>query len=201
MIFLTHEATTKIIGSFATIALAKNYLSSIGREDYDSYIYLKRIEEMNYISRITYVDDVCIYNNSDFWLNEAHNINDDFTNYIVKDVFGELVNNDDFEIEMNNNSQRVSGIYSVADQIYYNMLIGGEFISLFREECVVTGLGDESGLSIASAISNVIPLVMTGSFKEAVVVLSLLTRTSYLNEERLQKYMSMLSSADAIIYT
>lgn len=80
------------------------------------------------------------------------------------------------------------------------MTIGNEFISLFREECVNGDLGPLNGLDIATKTANVIPLVMTGSFKEASYVLAHITPDVFLTTELLTKYKNMLLSADAITY-
>ena len=200
MIYLTHKATTKIIGSFDTIALAKAYLDSIGRQDYSSYMYLKRIEDMSYISRVTYVDDVCIYNNKDFWENESHNISDDYDNHIVKDSFGEIFIKEDFDIEMNNNTMRINNVKTLADAVAYNIKVGYEFISLFREECMRVDLGDENGITIVQATSDSIPLVIIGTLNEAAYLLSLMENIVFLNPERVAKYITMLETADIIDY-
>lgn len=200
MIYLYNNTTATMIGAFDSILLAKSYLNGIGITDYSDYIYLERIEDMNYISRICYVDDVCIYNNKDFWLNESQSISNNFELHTVLDSFNQVVSKHQFDKEMNQNSMRLNNIYTTADEINYNIKIGTEFISLFREECVNSDLGEESGLSIASALSGVIPLVQTGSFDEAVYVISTIPRSLYLSEEKLNKYADMLKAADAITY-
>lgn len=159
---------------------------------------------MTYISRICYVDNICIYNNKNFWLTQAHDVYNDIlndnTSHSIIDFMGNQVDINRFWVEMNNNSQRLTNIYTSADEVYYNMTIGTEFISLFREECITTDIGNQSGLGIASATANVIPLVLTGSFKEAAYVIQGIALDDFFTTERLQKYRSSLLAADVITY-
>lgn len=204
MIYLTKISTTTIIGCFDTIALAKSYLSDAGITDYSDYMFLRRIEDMTYISRICYVDNICIYNNKTFWMTQAHDVYTDLLSnaesHTMIDFLGNQVDINRFWIEMNNNSQRLSNIYTSADEVYYNMTIGNEFISLFREECITSDLGNQSALGIASATANVIPLVLTGSFKEAAYVILGIQQDDFFTASRLQKYRNSLLSADVITY-
>lgn len=200
MIYLLKKSTNYIIGTFDTITLANDYLNSIGIMTYEDFSYLMRINEMKYISRICYVDDVCIYNNKTFWLTQGQNIYQTFDDHAVYDVFGSIIYKDRFKIELDNNSMRLNNIYTKADEVAYNMLIGNEFISLFREECINSDLGSLNGLDIAVKTANIIPLIMTGSFKEALTVLKTLTTDEYFTNERLTKYKAMIGAADAIVY-
>lgn len=200
MIYLVKDSTTEIIGSFDTISLAKTYLTTHGITDHSDYIYTRRIEDMSYISKICYVDDVCIYNNKDFWLNSSHDVSNDFDTHTVIDMFGEVVDKNRFDIEMNNNCLRLNNIYNTSDEVAYNIKIGFEFISLFRQECIGSDLGAQSGLGIAQSTANVIPLVITGSFREACVLLSIIPIDDYFTTDKLTKYISMLTAADVIVY-
>lgn len=200
MIYLLKKSTNYVIGSFDTITLANQYLNSIGITTYDDFSYLMRINDMKYISRICYVDDVCIYNNKTFWLTEGQNIYQTFDTHTVYDAFGSIIYKDRFKIELDNNSMRLNNIYTTADEVAHNMLIGNEFISLFREECVNADLGSLHGLDIATKTANVIPLIITGSFKEAVTVLNTLIPDEYFTTERLLKYKDMIKAADVITY-
>jgi hypothetical protein len=49
-------------------------------------------------------------------------------------------------------------------------------------------------------LSNVIPMLMTGTFRTAIYFLTNITRDGFLTDERLNKYIQMLSAADAIDY-
>jgi len=200
MIYLMKQSTSKIIGSFDTIALAKQFLVSHGIVDHSPYLYLRRVEDMSYISRICYVDGVCVYNNKDFWLNQSHAILDDYATHVVIDFFGETVPQSRYEIEMNNNCMRLNNVYTSADEVAYNIKVGFEFISLFRQECLVSDLGGQTGLGITQATTNLIPLVMTGSFDEAKIVLRGITRDTFLTEERVTRYTEFFAAADVITY-
>lgn len=155
---------------------------------------------MKYISRIAYVDGVCIYNNKDFWINNSHNVHDDYDAHVVVDFMGNTIYKDRFTIEMDHNFNRIANVVTTADQVNYNIDVGFEFIALFREETVNGDLGSLNGMDVAMKTANVIPLVTTGSFKEAAYVLSTLTTDEYLTTERLTKYRTMLLAADIIKY-
>lgn len=200
MIYLMKQSTSKILGAFDTIALAKQFLVSHGITDHTPYLYLRRIEDMSYISRICYVDSVCVYNNKNYWLTESHSILDDYASHEVLDFFGEAVNQSRYEIEMNNNCMRLNNVYTPADEVAYNVKVGFEFISLFRQECITSDLGSQSGMDIAQATMNLIPLVMTGSFNEARIVLRVTPRDDFLTEQRMVKYEQLLAAADVITY-
>lgn len=200
MIYLLNIKSNTLIGFFDSIALAKAYLLSIGIATYEDYLFLTKVSDMKYMSRICYVDNICIYNNNKFWLEHAQNIYDNYELHIVKDFLNNVVYKDQFKTEYDNNTTRLGMIHTTADQVNYNMDIGFEFIALFREECVNGDLGSLNGLAIASKTSNVIPLVMTGSFKEGAYVLSTITPDEFLTTELLTKYRNMLLSADVITY-
>jgi len=200
MIYLVRNSMNYVIGVFDTIALAKTYLSSIGVTTYEDFSYLMRIEDMTYASRICYVDGICIYNNKNFWLNTSNTIYDNYESHTVTDFMNKIVYKDQFKQEMNRNSMRLNNIYTTSDEVNYNIDIGFEFITLFREECVNADLGSLNGLSIASKTANLIPLIMTGSFKESLTVLSTYTTDEYFTTERLSKYKAMIASADVITY-
>lgn len=200
MIYLFNSTTNTILGQFSTIAIANDYLNSNGRIAGNEYTYLKRIDEMNNISRIVYVDNICVYNNKAFWLYESNNIYIDYTNHTVKDMLGNDVSLFQFTQEMHDNIGRIQAVHDTASEVDYNITIGFEFISLFREECIVaTGTG-VTGLEVASATSQLIPLIMTGMFKEGATVIDYITTNAFLTTELLAKYKSMLISADIITY-
>lgn len=200
MIYLLNSTNGILIGMFDSIALAKNYLNSIGITTYDSYVFLMKVQDMKYISRICYVDGVCIYNNKNFWVNQAQSIIDDYSNHTIVDYFGINIYLDQFKREFYTNGTRLGMVHTTADEVSYNMIIGTEFISLFREECVNADLGTLHGLDIASKTSNVIPLILTGSFKEALTVLDSFTTDYFFTTERLTKYKAMIAAADVITY-
>jgi hypothetical protein len=200
MIFLLNTETNTMCGQFGSNQLINEYFISKGIVDTSKYIYLQKVETMSYISRICYVDDVIIYNNKEFWTINALNIYNDFSNHTVLDWKGNSITALNLYKEYSENCSRIQNIEDIADAVAYNIRIGNEFISLFREECVNGDLGPLNGLDIATKTSNVIPLVMTGSFKEAAYVLANITPDVFLTTELLTKYKNMLLSADVITY-
>ncbi len=201
MIRLINEKTNTSPGVFDTKDLADDYLKSQGITDTSDYNLYERIDIMNYISRICYVDGDCIYNNKGFWVNTASSIYSDYENHVVLDFLGESVSSSQFKNEMNNNSMRLTNIYTRADEVACNIKIGNEFIAIFREECLTEGLGGITGSEVAIKASNIIPLLLTGSFYEATQVLKSLTTDTFFTTERIEKYVKMLNSADVITYS
>lgn len=156
---------------------------------------------MNKIQKIVKIDNKIIYQNKKFWCSpRASEILDKFDEYEILDYFGEPVNYFDFGLVYNEN--RLKFIDSKGDlskQIKINIEIGQEFISLFREEFVRTKTTVDS-ITIAHKLNQVIPLILTGSFKEACEILASLETDDFLTSERIEKYILMLKSADAIDY-
>ena len=169
-----------------------------GANENDFFI-LKDID-MKYISRIVYVDGNCIYNNKDYWYKNARDILEDYDKHEVLDFMGNPVDKLRYEQEMNNNISRLTLIDGVAGEVDYNITIGNEFISLFREECIFTDFQTVTPLKIAQKLMAVISLVQTGSFREAKMLLKTVETDAFLTEERLKKYEDMLDAADAITY-
>lgn len=201
MFFVINKTQNTIIGSFTTINESTSYIKSItGNNDLNNFIVTQEVNIVTYISRISHVDGVCIYNNKDFWINSSHNVYDNYESHTVLDFLGNPIYKDRFAIEMDMNFNRISNVTTTADQVNYNINIGFEYISLFREETVNGDLGTLNGLDVAAKTANVIPLVTTGSFKEAAYVLGTLTPDEYLTTERLTKYRTMLLAADIITY-
>ena len=156
--------------------------------------------DMKYLSRIVYVDGECVYNNKNFWTKEAPTILENFEEHEVNDFMGKPVDKVRFETEFNSNSSRISNIDGVAGEVDYNITVGNEFISLFREECIFTDFQTVTPLDIAQKLLTVISLVQTGSFREAKMVLKTVEPDAFLTTERLKKYEDMLDAADAITY-
>ncbi len=100
--------------------------------------------------------------------------------------------------EFNNNINRLSVLDGRAGEVEYNITVGNEFISLFREECILTDFQTVTPLDIAKKLLTVIALVQTGSFREAKIVLKTVEPDAFLTTERLKKYEDMLDAADAI---
>jgi hypothetical protein len=155
---------------------------------------------MKYISRIFYVDGECVYNNKEFWAKNAEAILEEFDEHEILDFMGKPVDRFRFITEYNSNASRISAIDGVAGEVDYNITVGNEFISLFREECIFTDFQTVTPLEIAQKLLTVISLVQTGSFREAKMVLKTVEPDAFLTTERLKKYEDMLDAADAITY-
>ena len=181
-----------------SLYLLKKAIEEAGKKEND-FLITKDVD-MKYVSRIVYVDEMCIYNNKDFWLVNAPYIIDTFNKHKVYDFMGKPVDLNRFKTEYNSNVSRISSIDGVAGEVDYNITIGNEFISLFREECIFTDFQEVTPLEIAQKLLTVISLVQTGSFREAKLVLKQVKPDAFLTKERLKKYEDMLDAADAITY-
>ena len=190
--------TKKLQYTADSLYLLKNVIKNDKRLESDFLI--AEDVDMKYISRIVYVDGECVYNNKDFWVKNAEAILEEFDEHEVLDFMDKPVDKFRFETEYNSNASRISAIDGVAGEVDYNITIGNEFISLFREECIFTDFQTVTPLEIAQKLMAVISLVQTGSFREAKLVLKTIETDAFLTEERLKKYEDMLDAADAITY-
>lgn len=176
------------------------------QSDKINYEILERIGMGKCVSRVTTVDGNVVYNNKDFWLKQAENIYNGYENYKVCDILGEPVSRDRFGVEMASNRVRLAQIDGRPGQIDYNMMVGSEFISLFREECILTKFTKESDTSpmiIFKKLDTVINMLQIGGFREAKQYLQAYREQIvdyFLTNERIDKYIAMLDSADAIEY-
>lgn len=171
-------------------------------EDINDYLILQEFN-MRYISRITYVDGNCVYNNKEYWTKIAVEnplTLENYSEHEVLDFLGNPVTYDRYIDELNNNVNRLVVLDGLAGEVEYNITIGNEFIALFREECVKTDFKSITPLEIAQKLSTVIGLVQTGSFREAKQVLQTIENDDFLTPERIQKYIAMMESADVIDY-
>lgn len=200
MIFVIKKTNWMLQGTFGNLKLAKDWIAQSTYKEEDFYI--TQDLNMKYISRIVYVDGKCIYNNKQFWTVDVYKdkILDNYEEHEILDFMGLPVDKYRFEVELNTNLTRLNSIDGVAGEVNYNITVGNEFISLFREECIFTDFETVTPLEIAQKLLTVISLVQTGSFREAKLVLKQIKPDAFLTEERLQKYENMLDSADAITY-
>jgi hypothetical protein len=196
--YAVNKKTNLLTHTAASLALIKARMQELGEKEEDFYI-LQDVD-MKYISRIVYVDGECVYNNKEFWTKKAPTVLENFNEHEVKDFMGKPVGLYRFTTEYNSNASRISVIDGVAGEVDYNITIGNEFISLFREECIFTDFETVTPLEIAQKLMAVISLVQTGSFREAKLVLKTIENDAFLTPERIQKYEDMLDSADAITY-
>lgn len=192
----------KVIGEFSSINMAQKIM---GEDVAEKYKMLKDID-MKYISRITYVDDVCVYNDKQFWTKDLTDILENYNNHQVVDILNQPVSLRRFETEQKSNLDRIALIDGRPGQISYNMEVGKEFVSLFREECILTKFTKESDTSpmiIFEKLTPVIAMLDAGAFREAKQYLQgyrAKIKDDFLTDERIDKYIAMLDAADAIEY-
>jgi hypothetical protein len=198
MYYAIDKETNKLKITADSLLLLKNEIKNLGKTEED-YLILEDVD-MKYISRIVYVDGQCVYNNRDFWLNKAQDILEDYDEHEVLDFMGLPVNQFRYETERNLNASRLSAIDGTAGEVDYNITVGAEFISLFREECIKTKFEAVTPIEIGMKLSPVISFVLTGSFREAKLTLKTIENDAFLTEERMQKYEDMLDAADVITY-
>lgn len=206
MIYVLNKENFKFIGRFDNMKFAKEMLNKEGILE-DECIFTEDIG-MKYVSRIVEVDGKVIYMNKDWWSKEAPSIIEDYENHKVYDFIEvskpenerKQVSLDRFKRELYQNIDRINAIDGVAGEVDYNISVGSDFISLFREECIFTDFQSVTPLEIAQKLMAVISLVQTGSFREAKLVLQTIENDAFLTPERIKKYEDMLDSADAITY-
>lgn len=171
-------------------------------KDIKDYLILQEFD-MKYVSRITYVDGVCIYNNREYWTKTAV-LNpltlENYSEHEVLDFMGNPVSYDRYVDEFNNNMNRLVSLDGIAGEVEYNETVGKEFIGLFREECIKTKFEGITPLEIGLKLEQVISLVQTGAFREAKQVLQTIETDPFLTEERIAKYIAMMDAADVIEY-
>lgn len=165
----------------------------------------------NIVCRCTYIIDgegnkTCIYNNTKWFIENAENVMTNYESYKVIDILGKEIGLDRFGKEFNLIKDRLASIDGRPGQIKYDMEVGQEFVSLFREECILTKFTKESNTSpmiIFSKLATVISMLSAGAFREARQWLQSYRNTikdDFLTDERIDKYIDMLNSADAIEY-
>lgn len=204
MIYIISKQLNKIYGTFKNLSVAKDFLERNAIDE--STIFYTEDLDMKYVSRTVYVDNVVVYNNLTFWRENAIDIINDYESHTVLDILGQQVTKDRFITEYNSNITRISLIDGRPGQIEYNMEVGNEFISLFREECILTKFTKESDTSpmiIFQKLDTVINMLQIGGFREARQFLQAYRaqiRDDFLTNERIDKYIDMLNAADAIEY-
>ena len=206
MIYVLNKDRFKFLGRFDNMKFAKAALEKAGIQE-ENCIFTEEIC-MRYVSRIVEVDGKIVYMNKDWWTKEAPAILNDYNNHKVYDFIEvskpieerKTVSKDRFKREFNQNIDRINAIDGVAGEVNYNISVGNDFISLFREECIFTDFQEVTPLEIAQKLLTVISLVQTGSFREAKLVLKQVKPDAFLTKERLKKYEDMLDAADAITY-
>lgn len=198
MIYVIKKTNWILQGTFGNLKLAKDWLKQTNLNEKDFFI--TQDLNMKYISRIVYVDGECVYNNKDFWTILAPVLLDEYDKHTVLDFMGQPVDVYRYEVELNTNITRLNSIDGIAGEIEYNMTVGNELISLLREECIKTDLEEVTPLQIAAKTAQIIPMLQTGSFREAGQLIDTLEPDEFFTVERLAKYKDMLAAADVIEY-
>ena len=198
MIFVIKKTNWMLQGQFSNLVEAKQWIEKSTYKEEDFYI--TQDLNMKYISRIVYVDGECVYNNKDFWTILAPVLLDEYDKHTVLDFMGQQVDAYRYEVELNTNITRLNSIDGIAGEIEYNMTVGNELISLLREECIKTDLEEVTPLQIAAKTAQIIPMLQTGSFREAGQLIDTLEPDEFFTVERLAKYKDMLAAADVIEY-
>ncbi len=197
-VYAINKKTYMLEYGSANLYLLRDKLKADGKNEID-YLIVGDLN-MKHVSRITYVDGKCVYNNVDFWKNDAVNILEDYDEHTVIDFLGAAVNKDRFQIELNNNQSRISGIEGVPGEVLYNIEVASEFISLFKEETVYTEFVNITPDELMIKLAPVVTALITGSFREAKHAIQAMEYDSFLTEERVAKYVAMMDAADAIEY-
>lgn len=204
MSYIIISNNNKLVAQCSDLFAANSFISK--QENKNEFEIYERIGMSKCVSRVTSVDGQIVYNNKDFWLKKAEDVFNGYENYTVLDILGNAVSRDRFGIELNSNRARLAQIDGRPGQIDYNMMVGSEFISLFREECILTKFTKESDTSpmiIFKKLDTVINMLQIGGFREAKQYLQAYRSQivdDFLTNERIDKYIAMLDSADAIEY-
>lgn len=200
MIYVIKKSNWMLQGMYSDLKLVKDRFARLHLNENDYFI--TQDFDMNYISRVVYVDGVCVYNNKKFWSETVcrEQIIDNYEQHTVLDFMGLPVDKERFITEFNTNITRLNTIDGTAGEIEYNMVVGDELIALLREECIKTELHNVTPLQIAAKTAQIIPMLQTGSFREANQLISTLETDEFFTRERLDKYSSMIAAADVITY-
>ena len=212
MIYIINKYSWEIIGNFANMSYVEQFLSDHAYDKNNLLFLTEQNDMIRYISRIVYMqkkdetEKTCIYNDKEFWTSNLSEILNNFEDYKFFDILGQEISKERFMTEMNTNIDRIIAIDGRPGQIMYDMTVGKEFVSLFREECILTKFTKESNTSpmkIFEKLATVIAMLDAGAFREAKQYLQgyrELLKDDFLTDERIDKYIAMLDAADAIEY-
>ena len=213
MIYVLNKKDFRFIGRYDSMKLAKECIVELGNA-IDDCIFTEEMG-VDYDSRVVMVDGEWVYKNKDFWYHKAADIAADYDNHTVYDILEvskpeaerTKVELDRFKREMEYNINRINAMDgNRSGQSKYNWEVAQDFIALFHEECILTNFTKESNTSpmiIFTKLVTPIIMLIAGAFREAWQYLyankSKLV-DDFLTEERIDKYIAMIKSADAIEY-
>ena len=198
-IYAVDKETNTLRFKSDNIAAILSCIEQTGKTENDFYI----LEDFNmkYVSRIVYIDDKCVYNNTDFWLSdEPDTISENFEEHTVLDVTGQPIDKLRFDSELISIRNAAAHIDGNAGAIEYNMTVGMELVALLREECINTELEEVTPMMIMAKTKDIVLTLVTGSLREAKTLVDMMEPDEFFTQERIHKYSEMLESADAITY-
>lgn len=96
----------------------------------------------------------------------------------------------------------VNDLTTYTNQVMWNLEIANQLIASVRGEMIEANLPSIglNGSILLSKLSYVIGAVQVGMFKEAAEMMSALERDDFLTDNRINRYVDKLTSADAISY-
>lgn len=200
MIFVIDKSNLSVKGCFPDLSTAKAIVKNINE------CYVTEEANMRIIPRVVTVDGNYVYCSKKFWMKEANDIFENYDAHEVKDILGQPVSKIRYSDETTEMINRIIRIDGRPGQIEYNMQVGKEFVSLFREECILTKFtkeSDTSPMKIFEKLTPVIAMLDAGAFREAKQYLAgyrQMLKDDFLTDERIDKYIAMLDAADAIEY-
>lgn len=187
------------IGQFFSLSEAKTYCAG---KSLTSVRYMEEVPSMDYVSKITYVDGNCIYNNKEFWTVTAWNseMSGNLSGHIVTDWLGNAVDAERFNEERYSNANRINAVDGQPGETTLNQSVGHELISLLMSEFSQTTVTGVSTADIAAKCGNIGTYLALGSFYLAEAYLSAMGTDVFFTAERIAKYLAMMKSADAFTY-
>lgn len=188
------------VGQFHSVSAATTYCTE--KSISDSVFYMEEVPAVDYISRITYVDSVCVYNNKTYWATTAwsDNVVDNFSSHTVTDWMGNSVDKARFSEELYSNANRINAVDGQPGETALNQVVGNELISLLMSEFSKTTVSSVSTADIAAKCGTIGTYLALGSFYLAEAYLSAMSTDEFFTTERIAKYLAMMKSADAFTY-
>lgn len=148
------------------------------------------------VSKIYSIDGKCVWMDPDFYSNEKNAVPNPQSVFL--NVFGEKMDvPKDFCFERAFIAEQILG--DNLSRILYNQKLAPHIIAIFREDSMKYGVSGQ-GRAILASLSEVFSCLLAGAFFEATEALSEIDENGFLTEERKNRYIDMMRSADAINY-